>query len=231
MITINLLPEEYRRKARTPLELMLAVSAVVAINSALVAVWSWNRFGVEARLASERGVLELEMEGLEPQVAYHKSLESEAQGHRLREETLAAITASRISWTKELDQFIDVVAQGDATQRHLAWFSDFDVKQEDSKGRASRRGAQPTGGTVRANGYSGSDNFGQVANFLDDLEASPFLEVFHGPSDPQGSESVRDDTLVPNVVWSFPLELQIKTVEERQADRAAQATEAGGNSR
>lgn len=219
MITINLLPEEYRRKARTPLELMLAVSAVVAINSVLVAVWGWNRFGVEARLASERGVLELEMEGLEPQVAYHKALESEAQGHRLREETLAAVTASRISWTKELDQFIDVVAQGDATQRHLAWFSDFDVKQVDVDGRKQRRGASPNGGTLRASGYSGSENFGQVANFLDDLEKSPFLAVFHGPSDPEGSESVRDADLVPSVVWSFPLELEIKTVEQRQADR------------
>lgn len=231
MITINLLPEEYRRKARTPLELMLAVSAVVAINSALVAVWSWNRFGVEARLASERGVLELEMEGLEPQVAYHKALESEAQGHRLREETLGAITASRISWTKELDQFIDVVAQGDATQRHLAWFSDLEVQQTEGGGRNARRGAVPTGGTVRANGYSGSENFGQVANFLDDLEASPFLDVFHQPSPPEGSESVRDDTLVPTVVWSFPLELAIKTVEERQADRRAQQAEEGGESR
>ena len=45
MITINLLPEEYRRTARTPLKLMAAVSGAVAVNTSLLAWWCWMSFG------------------------------------------------------------------------------------------------------------------------------------------------------------------------------------------
>ena len=54
MITINLLPEEYRKKARTPIKLMLAISAVVAINSGLIAYWGWLAFGVAAEVETDR---------------------------------------------------------------------------------------------------------------------------------------------------------------------------------
>ena len=32
MIRINLLPEEYRKKSRTPIKLLVAISAVVAVS-------------------------------------------------------------------------------------------------------------------------------------------------------------------------------------------------------
>ena len=101
MIRINLLPEEYRRKARTPLKLMLTVSAIVAINTSLAAWLGWLAFGIAARVESERVVLQTENDGLEPQVAYHKSLDGESKRHKAREETLAQITASRISRLKD----------------------------------------------------------------------------------------------------------------------------------
>ena len=41
MITINLLPEEYRRKARTPLKMMAVVSGAVALNASLLAWLLW----------------------------------------------------------------------------------------------------------------------------------------------------------------------------------------------
>ena len=44
--------------------------------------------------------------------AYHQALTSESSRHKAREETLAQITASRISWTRKLDEFVDVVNRG-----------------------------------------------------------------------------------------------------------------------
>lgn len=209
MIRINLLPEEYRRKARTPLKMMLAVSLIVAVNTSLAAWLGWLAFGVAARVESERVVLQTENDGLKPQVAYHQSLDAESKRHKAREGTLAQITASRVSWTRKLDEFIDVVNRGGDGQRHLTWFDDLTVSQADDP-------RSQAGGSFKATGQSGSDDFGQVANFLDDLEESHFITDFHPPAPPEGSESQTDEELMPPVVWAFPLTVDLKTPEERK---------------
>ena len=99
MIRINLLPEEYRKKARTPVKLLLAVAGAVALNGGLAAWWAWAALGVASEVESEKSVLQLEMDGLTPQVTYYQSLEGESKQHKSRETTLGSITKSRISWT------------------------------------------------------------------------------------------------------------------------------------
>ena len=216
MIRINLLPEEYRRKSRTPLKLMLAVSGAVAVNASLVAWLGWLAFGVSARVESERDVLQTEYDGLKPQVAYHQALTSESSRHKAREETLAQITASRISWTRKLDEFVDVVNRGGDGQEHMAWFDDLSITQV-SDPRSN------TAGSFKASGHSGSDNFGQIGNFLDELSASSFMNDFHAPGHPEGTESITDEELMPPVVWAFPLTVELKNAEERKQDAEARA--------
>jgi hypothetical protein len=55
-----------------------------------------------------------------------------------------------------------------------------------------------------------------VANFLEDLEASTFIEDFHPPAPPEGTESLVDEELVPPVVWAFPMSLKLKDPEDRK---------------
>jgi len=208
MIRINLLPEEHRARTKTPLKLMLAVSGAVALNASLGAWWAWAAFGVAAGIEGERSVLQIEMDGLAPQVAHNKSLQAESAQYKTREATLAEITQSRIGWTRKLDEFIDVVNRGDEGQRHLVWFDNFDVSQDNDPRRGSF-------GSIKANGHSGSDQFAQVANFLQDLEESPFASDFQPPGSPEGSESILDAELMPSVVWAFPLSLEFKSPEER----------------
>ncbi|HVS10553.1 MAG TPA: hypothetical protein VMS76_11830, partial [Planctomycetota bacterium] len=73
-----------------------------------------------------------------------------------------------------------------------------------------------SGGSVRASGHSGSENWAQVANFLEDVERSPFIEDFHPPAPPEGTQTVVDKDLIPPVVWAFPLSLSLKLPEERK---------------
>ncbi len=208
MIRINLLPEEYRRKARTPIKLVLALIVAAGINSALASWWAWQRLGVQAEIESESASLQTELDGLAPQVSHHQALESEAKQYRSREDTLASITASRISWTKKLDELIDVISRGQNGQRHLVWLDDLQVSQSsDPKSKIP--------GTVRANGHSGSDKFAHVANFLDDLERSPFVADFEPPAPPEGSQTQVDETMMPPVAWSFPLSLTLKSTDDR----------------
>lgn len=209
MIRINLLPEQYRKKARTPIKLLLGVSAAVAINACLVAWWGHLALGVAAELDTERSGLQLEMDGLTPQVTYLHSLQSEGKHYTSRESTLASITKSRISWTKKLDELLDVINRGGDGQRHLVWLDDLQVSQtnEDSRGKNF--------GSLSASGHSGSEKFAQVANFLEDLESSPFMSDFQPPAPPEGTQTLEDNTLVPPVVWAFPLSLSLKSPEER----------------
>lgn len=218
MIRINLLPEEYRRKAKTPLKLMLAMSGMVAVNASLASWAAWMYFGVEAKVASERSVLQTEMDGLSPQVKYHRSLEGESRQHKSREAALAQITKSRIPWTKKLDELVEVVNRGGDGQRHLIWFDDLTVTQEAGRGGGA--------GSLKASGYSGSDKFAQVANFLEDVESSSFLEGFNRPAPAEGSEAIKDEELAPSVVWTFPLTLELKKTTPDEPKAKAPAAKA-----
>ena len=60
MIRINLLPEEYRKKARTPVKLLLSVAGAVTLNAGLLAWWGWAAFGVQSEIESEKAVLAAE---------------------------------------------------------------------------------------------------------------------------------------------------------------------------
>jgi hypothetical protein len=209
MIRINLLPDEYRKKNRTPIKMMLGVSAAVTVNSIAIAWYAWLAMGVAAEIDSEKTGLHTELDGLVPQVNYHRALEGEQTRFAAREKTLGSITASRINWTRKVDELITVVNSGGEGQRHFVWLDDLNVQQtSDPRARNA--------GSVKASGHSGSDNFAQVANFLEDLERSPFIEDFLPPAPPEGTQTLVDKDLIPSVVWAFPLSLDLKNPEERQ---------------
>jgi Tfp pilus assembly protein PilN len=217
MIRINLLPDEYRRRNRTSFKLVLAVAAMATFNGTLLAWLSWLHFGVAGEVQSESSVLQTELDGLTPQVNYNKALDAERKRHSARESVLAEITKSRISWTRKVDELVTVIHSGGEheRQRHHVWLDDLIVQQTpDPRSKSA--------GSVRASGHNGSDRFDQIANFLDDLEHSPFIEDFLPPAPPEGSQTLVDKELDPPVVWAFPLTLSLKTPEER-IQRAAAA--------
>ena len=215
MILINLLPAEYRQKRRTPLKYMMAVAASVAINASLLAWSGWTAFGVAAEVKSELAVLEDTAEGLKPQVTYHRSLEAESNLFRSREETLRTITGGRVIWTQKIDQLVELINRG-GEEKYLIWLDDLTVDQKAQRSKKS-------GGKLKAGGNSGSENFAHVANFLEDVEESDFVQDFGKPAPPEGSETKVDENLMPATVWGFDLELDLKSPEERNA--AAKAAE------
>ena len=214
MIRINLLPEEYRRKSRTPVKLMLTVAGIVSVNAALLAWWGFLAFGIQAEIESERAVLQTEADGLTPQVNFHKALESERTRFATREAALASITKSRVGWTRKVDELIDVINEGGEGRRHFVWLDDLIVSQRfDTRTKSA--------GTVKAAGHSGSSDFAQVANFLEDLERSTFIQDFEPPSRPEGSQTLVDRELEPSVVWAFPVSLALKSKEDAAAKKPA----------
>lgn len=209
MITINLLPDEYKKSKRSSIKALAAVAGFVAVDATLLAWWAWTAFGVQAGVESRLGVLQADADTQKPQVEYHRALERESKQFESRESTLASITSSRISWTEKIDQLVDVIHRGGDGDKYLVWLDDLNVVQKvDAK--------SGTLGTLRADGHSGSANIAHMANFLDDLAASDFARGFLPPKPPQGRLSESEPEYIPSENWSFPLEFQIRAPEPKQ---------------
>ena len=207
MILINLLPDEYREKSKTPLKYMAAIAGSVAVNGTLLAFWAWTAFGVSAEVKSELTVLRDTKAGLEPQVNYHKELEAESKVFEAREQLLDRITSSRVNWTRKLDELIELVNRG-GDEKYLVWFKDLTAEATDG-GRGNKFGR------LKAEGHT-AESFSHVANFLEDVGESEFSDIFGPYHPPEGSASTTDEGLIPSKIWTFPLELDLKSPEERK---------------
>ena len=148
-----------------------------------------------------------------PQVEFHHGLEAEHRQYQSRGNTLNEITSERISWTRKLDEIVDLIDRGSEASHYLVWLGNLQVSQVSDPKRDQY-------GNFRADGFSGSGNFANLANFLQDLEESSFANGFNSPAPPEGSQAKVDEELVPSEVWSFPVELSLKSPKERNADAA-----------
>lgn len=211
MILINLLPEEYVKARRTPLQAMAVIGGMVTVNAMLLAWLATMTFGTKSRIDSDLEFLESDMASLTPQVDYNEELDKENKQFMSREATLESITKGRVNWTEKVDQLVDIVNFGGDGEKYLVWLNDLTVVQ--SVPKASKSGPQ-SGGTFRATGYSGSPNFGLVANFFEDLTEDQFIDGFYAPSPPQGRREDKDEGLVPSEIFSFTLDLQLQPREE-----------------
>lgn len=223
MILINLLPEQYHQKKRTPFKYLAAVAASVAINGSLLAYLAWTVLGVAAEVRSELAVLDDTKAGLDPQVAYHKDLENESKLFQSREQTLKKVTGNRVSWTQEIDTLIDVVNIGGDGEKYLIWFDDLHA---DMKENARAK----TFGKMKAQAHSGSNDFDHLANFLEDIEESPLTDGFNKPAPPSGTAQSKDEELLPSEIWNFTLEMDLKAPDDRtrrSADEQPEGNEAG----
>ena len=218
MISVNLLPDEYRKRARSPIGMIAAIAAAVLLNTSLLAYWGYLEFGVSANIETTRSMLQSDFDGLQPQVNYHKKLEKEIQTRSAREQTLAQITKNRVLWTKSLDDLLDVVHAGREGIEHFIWFDDIDVKMDAG---GARRG---NFGEMKASGHSGSDEYDQVANFLEDMEdqeLSTLSQIFGKPAAPEARVNDADEELIPAINWSFPLTIKLVSPEDRVKNRSA----------
>ena len=214
MITINLLPDEYKRSRRTPLKAVAMTAVSATVNAVLLAVVAWTHFGVRTEVESELSMLESDVAALQPRVDYHKELDKEKKLFLSREQTLDDITKNRINWTRKIDELIDTINHGGDGEKYLIWLDDLNVVQSEPR-KAKKNDPKPSAGSFRAKGHSGSPNFGLVANFFEDLSMSEFAMGFYPPAPPEGRRSSVDTELIPSEIFSFTLDLQIQAPEAK----------------
>lgn len=203
MIHINLLPQELRRAERTSPKVFASALGGILLVCCSIGWLSMIYFG-------ELGELEIESKNLSDTLSakseiasYHDALGGEREAYEQRAKTIRQIGASRMVWTEFMDQLIDVVNNDGNTQRHLAWFSGVQVAE----------GTDRAGPTVNLPGQVQGDAIKRVADFHDDVEASPFAPDLASKSAPGGDRKVTQRREPPES-FAFTLQLAFKAAQD-----------------
>lgn len=227
MIRVNLLPAEYRRRDRTPfrvfVSLVAAVMAVCGCGFYYADTFFGELGGVEARLSEVKA----ELAGLLPQVKHHDSLVREKDDYAARATTIHEISKSRISWTKKIDELIDITNAGepreDTGEGYLVWFGSLDIVQNvlESGAKKKKKGSTEveTAGSFRLQGMCATQEMSSIVDFMDDLKANDeFFRDFAFIEDPKANlNNQEDQALEPAHVMNFPIAMPVLSREARAA--------------
>ena len=199
MITINLLPEEYRRSERTSPKIFAATLLGVILVCSSFGWFGFVYLGELGNLEVEESAVSEELASKKKQAMYHDALVKEKGEFQKRSDTIQTISRSRIFWTEILDELVDVVNNEGDTERHLAWFKSLSVKSGDGKKQ---------GATVTMPGWVQGDSLKKVADFHEDFEHSGFAANLSAKSAPSGvvetdAKRLPPEALFFNLKWTF----------------------------
>ena len=198
MIRINLLPAELRRGNRLPPRVIAAGLCAGALVSAALGWFGLVYFGelaaAEHRLAATEGQLRARA----AKVAYHGALVSNQKDYAARVQTIQEIGNGRRTWTRFMDDLLNVVSNSGPVERHLAWFDGISVTGDPS-----------TGSVLKMPGNVQGEASDRIANLHDDLAAAAFAEDVERKSDPVWNLE-EDEDRVPSSYLRFPMELQFR---------------------
>lgn len=210
-ITINLLPQEYRRKEMTPLAVLLPVLGCITLVCSLGAFWAWTHFGELEEATVRHKQLSDTWTERKPRLDYKEALADEEKEYTARSETIRNIAASRVPWTRKLDELTDVVVNDDDGERYLVWLTSMNIKE--TTGAASpARGRAAVGDTVVLEGYCYSEtNPLKNFNFFHEAvkQSQFFKSDFMSINNPAGQAVGMNDGLLPDRAWTVKMELQM----------------------
>ena len=216
MISINLLPEEFRRRERTSIKVFATILGAVVVICCSLGYFGHVYFNELKSIESQRACRSEEnLKNVEPLAKYDDQLVEEKKEYKSRSDQIQKIANSRVLWTKMLDQFIDIVNNEGSMERHMVWFKNLSVR--DSAGRSGPR--------MTLAALSQSKSFKNQANFLDDVQKNPeFFDDFMAITAP-GGRVVPNDNRIPSRAVSFKLEMTMKHSESL----GTQQEEVGGH--
>ena len=207
-ISINLLPEEHRKKEMTPLSTLLPVLGCLTAVLAVGAFWAYMHFGQLEKASTRNAQLSTDWKERKPLLDYQAALTNEEREYAARSDTIQGIAASRVPWTQKLSQLKDVIAEDNGGDRYSVWLTQLSVKP----GRSTGRRAKAAGDVMKMEGYCFSKGHPlQTFNFFHEAmnNSEFFVEDFASMNNPAGQAIAMDDGLTPNRAWTVKLELNM----------------------
>jgi Tfp pilus assembly protein PilN len=209
MITINLLPKDFREREKTPIRIFIATVAAAALVAGTGGTYAYLHFGQLASEEQSLARLNDDRQALEPQLKHHSALTGEIADKEKWQQAIRDLRNNRIPWSRKIDQLIDLVSQSGDQNRYLVWFTDLNITQT-VDGKAS-------GGTLSGKGMSAGDDVGKVALLFGDVRRHEFAKGFATISEPEGKVAEGSNSSNSNVV-EFPITLGIAARDPKKLD-------------
>lgn len=217
MITINLLPSEYRKSEATPIARFLSiVIGAVVVTTALVMYgyvhYSQLRGAQDLREATDEIFKNKKMEA-----DVSLALQSEINAYELRRKAITDVARGRILHSKKLDEFLSVIWNGDDRTAYYVWLNNLAVKPARE---ARGKGAATSGGSLSFSGFCDTIQFSRVTNLRDALKGKKaFYDDFKGISRPVFKAQEWDDGLEPISAGKFAFDLTFKPLGVAHEDK------------
>ena len=216
MTTINLLPEDMRKKTGTPLKVLLPCLIGFGVILSAGALTAYVHFAGLSEARSEFQSAQDSLNQLAPTLKYEESLLREEAIYKKRADTITDIAKSRVLMTKRLDQVCGIINEGVESQDYLIWLTE--LKTVPAKTQRVRRGAKgpKPGGSISLRGYALAD-FDPLQDynaFHAAVKNSEMFQEFVSLENPQGQIKHFSDDLVPGKGWTVDLTMVMRHPED-----------------
>lgn len=206
MISINLLPAEYRKSEATPIARFLAiVIGAVVVTTGLV-VYGWVHYSKLRGVRDVRETTEAEFANKKAQSDVSQSLQAEINAYEARRKAIQQVAKARILHSRKLDEFLSVLYNSGDPTTYNVWLKSFSVKPPHAR---SKRAAG-NGGSMSFSGFSESREFSRVTNLRDAIKDDVFYKDFQAISRPVFKFVEWDDELEPKEAGKFSFDMTLK---------------------
>jgi len=223
MIRINLLPSEFKKRERAPIQQPIVLGVCIAVNAILVGVLLWQLLVIEPAAKRWRDKSQAELQATQKQARAYDTLNGLIEAYEAKERTLAELYQCRIEWGKALHLLAQLVPE------HIG-LEEVELKPAMRRGPTGRqKPAEMSPGVLDLDGLSAGGDIMLVGEFVDALMGKPPAgrEDVLGPSTEFGrllktftrkkSNFVEPDQkkYIETKAWDFGVTLTLASYAER----------------
>ena len=209
MISIDLLPPEFRKAERTAPAILFATLGLVALFCTCLAGGAYAWFGVVGSAKNAVDMAQEVQDSKEPQATYCDRLQKEKKEYTARMDHIKNFSDSRILWTKKIDQLASIIDSPPEQDRHMVWLQTLIVKMD---------GGRDQGLSLKGKSATGFLN--KLSYFNSDLKTGPFFDEFTSISVPAGKVG-HDEAFEPASAWQFEAALGIEDPNDKSKQKPA----------
>ena len=214
MISINLLPDEYRKTEATPIARFLAiVIGAVIVTSGLV-TYGFVHYSKLKGVRDVRIEAEAEYKNKKAQADVSRALQAEISGYEARRKAIQQIASNRLMHSRKLDEFLDIVHNRNDRSTYFVWLNGLRV----SPPRVTRRGKAVSGGGFTFDGFAEATeaaSLSRVTKFREALRKDAFFKDFSTISMPNFKYHEWDDGLEPGAAGRFSFTMGLKPLGQQ----------------
>jgi hypothetical protein len=213
VITINLLPPEYRKPESTPVGRFLAIVVGAVLVTSGLGVYGYVHYSKLRAAREVREATEANYKNKKAQQDMSRALAEEIKAYEARRATIQEVAGSRILWSRKLDEFLDILHNGGDKNEYFVWLSGMKV----SPARDSGRGKPTSGGEMSFAGYCAGTELTKVTNLRNKIRKDEFYKDFKYLSPPNWQVERFNDGREPAAAGKFNFQLTLKPLDWRRA--------------